>query len=512
MRGLKTNKSVIRQKIFEEIAALAYTGGGAAEMEEIPFKIIPGEVATYRDSVFAERAVVGQRLRAAMGMSLFSGGESRRISEGLEDSMISDKYYEPPLIDIIKYACHSCPEKRVLITNGCQGCFEHPCIDVCPKKAIKMVNGKSVIDEILCIKCGKCAEVCPYNAIIVQERPCQKACGIKAISSDEFGRANIDHSKCVSCGQCLVSCPFGAIVDKSQIYQTVKATMSDTPVYAIVAPAIAGQFPQMGFKKMRSSFKALGFTDVVEVAVGADLCTIQEAQDFIDEVPAKIPYMATSCCPAWAKMIRNEFPDQSEKISMSLTPMVLTARLIKKEHPEAKICFIGPCAAKKLEASRKDVKSYVDFVLTFEELGGMFKAKNVNFEEMAEEELPYHTSADGRGFAQSGGVAQAVVNLLGQTHPELEVKVNAAQGLADCKKMMMLAKVGKYNGYLLEGMACPGGCIAGAGTILPINSAKKTLAQSMTESKFNSPLDASYSNELEEIEELFSDRDSFNKD
>ena len=177
--------------------------------------------------------------------------------------------------------------------------------------------------------------------------------------------------------------------------------------------------------------------------------------------------MGTSCCPAWSVMAKKLFPQQAECISMAMTPMVLTARLIKKEKPNARICFIGPCAAKKLEASRRSVRSEVDFVLTFEELMGLFEAKAVNFADLPDnpEDAFNSASADARGFAASGGVAQAVVNAIKKMDPDREVKVMSAQGLADCKKMMMMAKAGKYNGYLLEGMACPGGCIAGAGTL-----------------------------------------------
>ena len=166
-------------------------------------------------------------------------------------------------------------------------------------------------------------------------------------------------------------------------------------------------------------------------------------------------------------MAKKLFPQQAECISMAMTPMVLTARLLKKEKPEARICFVGPCAAKKLEASRRSVRSEVDFVLTFEELMGLFEAKEVDFASLPNnpEDAFDSASADARGFAASGGVAQAVVNAIKKMDPDREVKVMSAQGLADCKKMMMMAKAGKYNGYLLEGMACPGGCIAGAGTL-----------------------------------------------
>ncbi|MDO5541138.1 MAG: 4Fe-4S dicluster domain-containing protein [Eubacteriales bacterium] len=502
MRGLYSSKTKIRHQIFTEIARLAYEGDDPAKLEELPYKIVPGEVASYRESIFLERAVVGERLRVAMGMSLRKISEHAPISQGVEASVIEEKYYEPPLINVIKFACNACAEKRVFVTEGCQGCLEHPCMEVCPKKAISMVNGKSHIDEEKCIKCGKCVEACPYNAIIKQERPCAQACGMGAIKSDEYGRAEIDQNKCVSCGMCLVSCPFSAIVDKGQIYQTIMAIKSKTPVYAILAPAIAGQFEGMENTKIRGAFQALGFTDVREVAIGADLCTIEEAKDFMKEVPEKLPFMATSCCPAWSMMAKKLFPQQAECISMALTPMVLTARLIKQKEPDCKIVFVGPCAAKKLEASRRTIRSYVDFVLTFEEVAGMFEAKGIQWKDIPEGEPLFRASGDGRGFAASGGVAAAVVKAIKRMEPDREVKVASAEGLANCKKLLQMAKAGKYNGYLLEGMACPGGCIAGAGTLESPRKAAAALQKMMKEASFEECMDTKYQERLAFLEKL----------
>ena len=173
-------------------------------------------------------------------------------------------------------------------------------------------------------------------------------------------------------------------------------------------------------------------------------------------------------------MAKKLFPDFAPYISMAMTPMVLTARLLKKEHKNCKVVFIGPCAAKKLEASRRTIRSDVDFVLTFEEVMGMFEAKAIKFSEVAAGPELVEATADGRGFAVSGGVANAVVNAIHKMDPDREVKVMAAQGLQECKKMLMLAKAGKLNGYLLDGMACPGGCVAGAGTLQ--NPVKSTAA------------------------------------
>ena len=511
MRGVYTSKSKIRKAVFAEVAKYAYNDGTKEDFEAIPYKLLPGEVGNFRDNIFLERAILGERLRASMGLPTRTAAEMGPISEGIENAEISEGYYTPPLVNVIKFACHACPEKRVFVTDGCQGCLEHPCTEVCPKKCISIVDGHSYIDQSKCIKCGKCASACPYSAIIKQERPCAKACGIGAIKSDELGRADIDESLCVSCGQCLVSCPFGAIVDKGQIYQTIKAIKSDVPVIAAIAPSYVGQFTnEKSELKVKPALKKLGFTDVVEVAIGADLCTISEARDFVEEVPEKIPFMATSCCPAWAAMAKKLFPQFKDNISMALTPMVLTARLIKKEHPNCKIAFIGPCAAKKLEAMRRSIRSDVDFVLTFEELQGILDAKNVSFDDIKESEYEPLNDASGlaNGFAVSGGVAEAVKSVLAETNPDLEVKIQKAEGLADCKKMLMMAKAGKYDGYLLEGMGCPGGCVAGAGTVKAPEITAKSVNKVVVDNKDKTPFDTKYVDMLNDLEE----KETFNND
>ena len=492
MRGIPSLITDIRKKVFTEVARMAYSGD-YTDMEDIPFKIVPGQSPLHRESVFLERAIAGERVRLAMGLSLQPVQTRTLLTEGMDQAAIAEQYYEPPLVNIIPYACHACPTKQYRVTELCQGCLASSCQRVCPKGAVKFVNGKSRIDQKLCIKCGKCARSCPYNAITYLERPCQAACGMDAIGVDEYGKACIDYDRCVSCGQCLVSCPFGAIVDKSQIYQVIRSILEGNEVVAIVAPSFVGQFGRdVTVPKFLTAMKQLGFADVVEVAAGADICTIEEAHDFLEKVPNEQRFMATSCCPSWRMMARRLFPAESGNISMTYTPMVYTARLVKKEHPNSKVVFIGPCAAKKLEAMQDDIRTDVDFVLTYEELMGIFEAKEINFSTLSDSpDLDEGTRA-GRGFAVAGGVAAAVEELIHKEHPDIELKTQRADGLRDCRKLLMLAKAGKLDGYLLEGMACPGGCVAGAGTVVSADTAAKKLAQHMAQASGETAKDSKY--------------------
>ncbi len=474
MRGVYSAVEDLRRKVFTEVARLAYSGESLERLDELPYEIIPGPLPKYRTTIALERAIIGQRLRLAMGLSLMPEDRFSRVSDGAEAAASGENYYEAPLINVIKIACNSCPHGGHHVTDLCQGCLEHFCQVVCPRNAISIVDGKSVIDPDRCVSCGKCASACPYNAIVEIRRPCARACGVDAISTDEYGRAQIDPQKCVSCGMCLVNCPFGAIGDKCQIYPLIHAMQSGEVVYAIVAPAFVGQFGKdLPPTRLRAAMEALGFAGLVEVARGADLCTMEEAEDFLNRVPAELPFMGTSCCPSWYQMAHQLFPNEAHCISMAMTPMILTAREVKKAHPGCKVAFIGPCSAKKLEAIR--IRGDVDYVLTFEELMGMFSAKELDFSQLPEDEGFQIASGTGRGYAVSGGVARAVVEVAAKLQPDRQIPTASAQGLKDCRKLLTLAKAGKYNGYLLEGMACPGGCVAGAGTIQPVEASAKAV-------------------------------------
>ena len=479
MRGLDTQVRKYRREIFKEIANLAYNSKNIIDdIEALPYKIVQADEPEFWENIYRERAVAREHCRLAMGMSLRPENQPVHVSQGVEESNIAEKYYEPPLMQVIPSACNACAINRYSVSDHCMGCVARPCKEVCPKDAIYFKDGKSNIDQEKCIKCGKCKAACPYDAITHKVRPCMDACGVNAIESDAYGRASINPDKCVSCGMCMVSCPFGAIADKSQIFQLIRAMQSGQEIVAEIAPAFVGQFGSTVTPEMlKTALKSLGFSAVYETAIGADVGAMAEAKHYVEKVTTgELPFLLTSCCPSWAMMAKTQFPETIDNISRELTPMVATARTIKKEHPNAHVVFIGPCAAKKLEASRRTVRSDVDFVITFEELQGMFDAKNLLQEQMQGEEINDATAA-GRGYGVAGGVAQAIEDCIKEYYPGTEVHIEHAEGLADCKKMLMLGKAGRKNGCLIEGMACPGGCVAGAGTNIPITEATKDVLE-----------------------------------
>ena len=250
---------------------------------------------------------------------------------------------------------------------------------------------------------------------------------------------------------------------------------SGRKIIAQVAPAFVGQFgPKVTPDMIKTALKELGFYDVYETAIGADMGAMAEAENYVKEVATgELPFLLTSCCPSWSMLAKKFFPETIDKISNELTPMVATARKIKEDYPDASVVFIGPCASKKLEASRRTVRSDVDFVITFEELAGMFEAKGLLPEAVEAHDHMNDATSAGRGYGVAGGVASAIESCIREYYPDVEVHIEHAESLTECKKMLMLAKAGKKNGCLIEGMACPGGCVAGAGTNIPIPQAVK---------------------------------------
>ena len=165
MRGVHSAVDEIRRNVFTEVARLAYEGGDLKRVDMIPYTIVPGEVARHRHDVFLERAIVQERVRLALGMSLQPAGEQTPVSAGIQEAAAADdKYFEEPLVNIISFACNACPPKQIRITDSCQGCISHPCMNVCPKDAIQCMY-----DEAPSILNYKIAE---YTKAVVDGRSC----------------------------------------------------------------------------------------------------------------------------------------------------------------------------------------------------------------------------------------------------------------------------------------------------------------------------------------------------
>lgn len=443
MKKFDTQVQYLKYKVLREVARKAWDDTLYDKLLDIPKIIIPGPEPTTRCCIYKERAIVEERMKLAMG---------------------GDKN-NPNVIEVINIACDECPVAGYEVTDVCRGCLAHRCQDACKRDAIYFDhNQKAHIDKTKCVECGKCSEVCPYGAIANFKRPCEKACKIKAISMGNDKASNIDNAKCIACGACVYQCPFGAIMDKSYILNVIdilKKSQNNEKykVYAVVAPSISSQFIHAKLGQVISGIKELGFFTVVEAALGADMVAYKESKELVEK-----GFLTSSCCPAFVMYIKKSFPKLVDYISHNLSPAAEIAKYIKETDPTSKVIFIGPCTAKKAEFLQEEQKKYIDSVLTFEELQALFDSKDLDIYSLSEDVLD-NASYYGRIFARSGGLSDAVKQALKeQGLAEFELKPVVCNGIEQCK--MALLKVGKVDiGNFIEGMACTGGCIGGAGCL-----------------------------------------------
>ena len=441
MRKFDTKIQHLNYKVLREVAKLAWEDKLLESLIDIPTRLAPGKEATMRCCVYKERAVLGERVKLAMG---------------------GDKE-NPNIIEVIEIACDECPVGGYEVTNACRGCLAHRCEDVCKFGAISFDSQHvAKIDKSKCKECGACAKVCPYTAIVGRKRPCQNACKVKAISMTEDKAAKIDNSKCIQCGACVYQCPFGAILDKSYILDVVdilKNRQEGGKVYAVVAPSISSQFSYAKLGQVITGLKNLGFHDVIEAALGADMVAMEEAKELSEK-----GLLTSSCCPAFVQYIKTAFPKLVEHISHNMSPMTVLAKYIKETTPGAKVVFIGPCTAKKAEAQLESVKPYVDAVLTFEELQALFDSRDFDLSSFEEGVLD-NASYFGRIFARSGGLTDAATQAMKEQNIDFEIKPVVCDGIEACKMALLKLSKGALDGNFIEGMACVGGCINGAGCL-----------------------------------------------
>lgn len=444
MRKFDTQVQYLKYKVLREVARCAFEDRLFDCYNDIPKIIVKGKEATMRCCVYKERAIVAERIKLAAG-----GDKSN-----------------PNVIEVIEIACDECPVSGYTVTDSCRGCIAHRCEDNCPKGAIYFDrNQKAHIDKEKCVECGRCAKVCPYSAITNSKRPCENACKIGAISMNEDKCAAINYDKCISCGACVYQCPFGAVSEKSFILDVIdilkkSENNSKYKVYAVIAPSISSQFSYAKLGQVVTGIRELGFHHVVEAALGADLVAYKEAKELKEK-----GFLTSSCCPAFVKYVETQFPQLKENISHNLSPMAEIAKYIKQQDPDCRIVFIGPCTAKKAEFQKETVRPYIDSVITFEELQALFDGKELEINTLEEGVLD-NASYYGRIFARSGGLADAVEEAIKEQESS-DFKLNAisCDGIEECKIALLKASKKVLPNNFIEGMACVGGCIGGAGCL-----------------------------------------------
>lgn len=445
MRKFDTRIQDLKYRVLRETARMAWNDTLLEGVLEIPDIIVQGKKPTMRCCIYKEKAIVSERVKLAMG---------------------GDKSNDN-VIEVIEIACDECPVGGYEVTRTCRGCLAHRCADACKFGAITIdEHQKAHIDKSKCKECGACAKVCPYSAIMSYKRPCQQACKIGAITMNEDYSAKIDNEKCIACGACVYQCPFGAINDKSYILDVVNMIKNSKEgtkykTYAAIAPAIASQFNYAKLGQVITGLKKLGFDEVIEVALGADMVTWKETEELKEK-----GILTSSCCPAFVSYVTKNFPDMLPYVSSTLSPMAMIGKHIKENEPAAKVVFIGPCTAKKMEFKKDIVSPYVDSVITFEELQALYDSKDIDITTLEETTLDM-SSYFGRIFARVGGLSEAVKQGVREqgVKEDFELTPVVCDGIEACKIALLKLRKNMLEGNFVEGMACQGGCISGNGNL-----------------------------------------------
>ncbi len=451
----------IRRDLLKRVCELCFEDKLVQEIDRIPLEVRPKASAITRCCIHKDRAVLKYRIMTILGFNVNDEkDELTRLSEYAQMSLDRTEFTDV-MLTVVDEACSSCVKHNYTVTNLCRACVGRPCTYACNKNAIRVTN-KAEIDQSLCVNCGRCLSACPFNAIVYTPVPCEEACPVGAISKDSFGVEHIDWEKCVYCGQCKEACPYGAIMEKTYLVQIIRELMDpNKKVIAMVAPAIAGQY-SASIKQIYDAIAKCGFHSVVEVALGANITSKNEAKEWEERILDNgAPFMTTSCCPSYTRWAKEKMPSLDQYISHTKTPAQYTAELVKTQNKDCITVFIGPCMAKRVEGYHDP---NVDYVMTFEEIDAMIQAKKIDLNDCDNYYIDPNIEKSGRQYARTGGVTASVAQYV--TREGLKPEIINGLNKESVRYLKTISTSGKSEKNLIEVMMCEGGCVNGCSTIV----------------------------------------------
>lgn len=453
---------LIRRDLLTRVCKMIQNGTLRAEIDRVPYIMRPryGKEVS-RCCVYKDRAVLKYRFMAILGYDIRDEKDEMTPLSDYARQAEERKEQTEAILTVVDLACSSCVQVNYVVTNMCHGCIGHPCTFACHKGAIS-IDHQARIDPDKCVSCGLCMKACPFNAIIYQAVPCEQSCPVGAISKDEHGVEHIDESKCIYCGRCREACPYGAIMEKTYLVEIYRALKSEKKVVALVAPSIMGQFPASPGKIVHA-IKQLGFDEVVEVAEGAVMTAQTEAAEFEEKVAGgKQKFMTTSCCHAYTELVRKHLPHVQPYVSHTPTPVMFTAEMVKQRDPGCVTVFFAPCLSKRHETM---VSKDIDWVASYEELGSMLQAAEIDVLKCEEDPL-VEIDNSGRGFPYTQGVTEAVKHYAKNPDAIRPFFIDGVDK-AVIKSLKTIEQTcgGEGQPNLIEFMVCQGGCVNGCASI-----------------------------------------------
>lgn len=454
------NATLIRRSLLTRICKMLFDDTLEESIDRLPYDMCHREDKPIRCCVHKDRAVVKYQTMAVLGFNVSDETDEATPLSEYAKRAIDRTEFTDVMMTVVDEACSSCIRVNYAVTNFCRLCVGHPCTFACKQGAITLGSRQAEINPEKCVNCGMCMQACPFNAIIFQPVPCEAACPVGAIYRNEKGVQEIDEEKCIYCGRCKDACPYGAVMEKTYLVQIIRAMREGKRVVAMVAPAIMGQFSCIP-EQIMGSIKQTGFSDVIEVAKGANTTSSTEAAEFEERMERGDRMMTTSCCYAYTRLVERYIPELKPFVSDTRTPVHYTAEMVKKEDPECVSVFIAPCVSKRHESFYDE---NIDYVMSFEALLAMFEAKGIEMSQSDPIALDPDIDYSGRAFPYTGGVAESVQHYA--KNPE-SIKPMIIDGIdrAAIRTLRGLAK--KSEGInLVEVMACPGGCVGGCDTLM----------------------------------------------